>query len=284
MIHMKAITASWMLVFQAFFISPNVWSGEAATYLHVVPNSVRIILGDKGSDYFTNLSRRPVELMDDESSREEAKRKRIARARGCPFVFEINERRYAVLQEGLVNCLNGDVIEETGEAWKVLTSPAISTELTPWHSDDQRFDYVVAAIEAHPSVKTAPAATEPVRPKPGVFILVQNTPVMIECGVLFEDLIRETLKKNAEKTDETLRSLRFNWDDQLLVDGVPVAWRGNELVNLTNLKKYTDTTGMLYECGNEFGLRGNVGAENRVTAILLCMRSIERLLFRQSKK
>jgi hypothetical protein len=282
--HTKMIMSVLLLAMVALAGMSRVRADEAATHLQINPAGYRIVLGTKGSDFFMGLTRKPVKKLPESPNEDTEKWVRISGARVSPFVIEINERRFAVKPEGFVNCKTGEVLEGTEEGWKVLTSPAIASGLVPWSSSREDFRAVVNAIEGHASVREAPASSEEQKGRPGVFLTTVSEPVFCECGVLFEEVIRATLREPAVESPRSMRKERLLSDEKVLVDGVLLVWLGNDLVNLTTGKQHSHPKKLLYKCACELSENIDMTGEHEVAGLMLALREIERLLFADGRK
>ena len=282
--HTKMMMSVLALAMVALAGVSRVRAEEAATYLQINPAGYRIVLGTKGSDFFMGLRRKPVKKLPESPNEDTEKLGRISGAMAYPFVIEINERRFAVKPEGFVNCKTGEVLEGTEEGWKVLTSPAIASGLVPWSSSSEDFRAVVDAIEGHASMRKAPVLSEEQKARPGVFLTVPGQPVLCECGVLFEEVIRATLREPAVESSHPMRLARLLSDEKVLVDGVLLVWLGNDLVNLTTGKQHSHPKKLLYKCACELSENIDMTGEHEVAGLMLGLREIERLLFADGRK
>ena len=281
--HTKTIMSVLALAMVALAGVSRVRAEEATTYLQVNPAGYRIVLGTKGSDFFMGLTRKPVKKLPESPNEDTEKLGRISGAMAYPFVIEINEWRFAVKPEGFVNCKTGEVLEGAEEGWKVLTSPAIAVGLVPWSSSSEDFEAVVDAIEGHASVREAPALSEEQKAGPGVFLTVPGQPVLCECGVLFEEVIRATLREPAVESSHPMRLARLA-DEKFLVDSVLFAWLDDELIDLASGKRYSHPKKLLLRCGSELSRYSIARGERKVAGTMLGLREIERLLFADGRK
>ena len=125
--------------------------------------------------------------------------------------------------------------------------------------------------------------SEEQKARPGVFLTVPGQPVLCECGVLFEEVIRATLREPAVESSHPMRLARLA-DEKFLVDSVLFAWLDDELIDLASGKRYSHPKKLLLRCGSELSRYSIARGERKVAGTMLGLREIERLLFADGRK
>jgi hypothetical protein len=201
-----------LLLFLIFSLSGS-HADEAAAYLHLNPTGIKVRLEKKGTAFFIDLTRRPVKDQPEGTQ----KIADILMAKSSPYVIEVNDDRFAVLPEGMVSCTTGALLGQSEEGWKVLTSPGSLAGFNTWSSGkEEDYDGTATSIEAHPSVQKAPVISVEAKPTKGVFLGFNRSPAYCECGVLFEELVRSTLRDVPSDASKSLHNVRH--EPKLLID------------------------------------------------------------------